>query len=35
MADTELPNPDELRELKEKPFTKRIALTTANGWRKP
>ena len=29
MADTELPNPDELRELKEKPFTKRIALTTA------
>ncbi|HEX7513657.1 MAG TPA: DUF4337 domain-containing protein [Candidatus Methylomirabilis sp.] len=29
MADTELPNPDELLELKEKPFTKRIALTTA------
>ena len=29
MAETELPNPDELRELKEKPFTKRIALTTA------
>jgi hypothetical protein len=29
MAETELPNPDELRELKEKPFTKKVALVTA------
>jgi hypothetical protein len=29
MADVEIPNPEELEEIKEKSFTKRVALTTA------
>jgi hypothetical protein len=29
MADVELPNPGELEEVREKQFTKRVALTTA------
>lgn len=29
MAEVEIPNPEELEELKAKQFTKRVALTTA------